>query len=150
MDSSAHSLHTVRVASVGIAGCLRATTCSQDLLSILSQRGIHPRRSLPLSYVFANLLLQPGDCFVLCDAGGGTVVSFSPPHTFPPSDCLPSRQDVISYKVRQLEPSLELEKMTISTSLHLHPLGRKSLKADWAYRRKVWVCIYRCKFQAMA
>ncbi|KAI9868488.1 MAG: hypothetical protein M1813_005932 [Trichoglossum hirsutum] len=42
-------------------------------------------------------LLRPGECFVLCDAGGGTV-------------------DVVSYKVTQLEPILELEEMTISTS----------------------------------
>ena len=80
---------------------------------------------------FANLL-QPGECFVLCDAGGGTVVSFCPSHGFPSSNCLPSHQDVVSYKVTQLEPSLELEKMTNATSLHHHPLSRKSIKADQA------------------
>ena len=98
---------------------------------------------------FANLL-QPGECFVLCDAGGGTVVSSSRSHGFPSSNCLPSHQDVVSYKITQLEPSLELEEMTKATSLNHHPLSRKSIKADQAYRCKVWVCIHRCKFQAMA
>lgn len=40
--------------------------------------------------------LKPGECFVLCDAGGGTV-------------------DVVSYKVWQVEPSLELERVGIPT-----------------------------------
>lgn len=40
---------------------------------------------------------QVGECFTLCDAGGGTV-------------------DVVSYKVTQLVPTLELEKMTMATS----------------------------------
>src|SRR5271155_1856676 len=104
---------------------------------------------LPLSNVFADLL-QPGDYFVLCDAGGGTVVSSFRSHGFPSSNCLPSHQDVVSYRVTQLEPSLELEKMTNATSLHHHPLSRKSIKADQANRCKVWVCIHRCKFQRMA
>jgi hypothetical protein len=56
----------------------------------------------------------------------------------------------VSYKVTQLEPSLELEKMTNATSLHHHPFSGKSIKADQANRCKVWVCIYRCKFQKMA
>ncbi|CZR64187.1 uncharacterized protein PAC_14084 [Phialocephala subalpina] len=41
--------------------------------------------------------LKLGECFVLCDAGGGTV-------------------DCVSYKVTQLEPTLELEEITIATS----------------------------------
>lgn len=40
--------------------------------------------------------LKRGESFVLCDAGGGTV-------------------DVVSYKVKQLEPTLELEKVTFPT-----------------------------------
>lgn len=42
--------------------------------------------------------LKENQCFVLCDAGGGTV-------------------DVAGYRVKQLKPSLELEEMTISTGL---------------------------------
>ncbi|KUJ14621.1 actin-like ATPase domain-containing protein [Mollisia scopiformis] len=41
--------------------------------------------------------LKEGECFVLCDAGGGTV-------------------DCVSYKVTQLEPTLELEEVTTPTS----------------------------------
>jgi hypothetical protein len=40
--------------------------------------------------------LRLRDCFVLCDAGGGTV-------------------DVVAYKVKQIAPNLELEQMTIPT-----------------------------------
>ncbi|KAH8676467.1 hypothetical protein BGZ60DRAFT_556052 [Tricladium varicosporioides] len=40
--------------------------------------------------------IVPGDCFVLCDAGGGTV-------------------DLVSYRVRQVVPSLELEEIAIGT-----------------------------------
>jgi hypothetical protein len=40
--------------------------------------------------------LKLGECFVLCDAGGGTV-------------------DCVAYKVVQLEPTLEIEEMTIAT-----------------------------------
>jgi hypothetical protein len=75
---------------------------------------------LPLSSVFADLL-QPGECFVLCDAGGGTVVSSSRSHVLLSSNRLPSHQDVVSYKVTRLEPSLELEEMTYATSLHQPP-----------------------------
>ena len=37
--------------------------------------------------------LKENECFILCDAGGGTV-------------------DVVGYKVRRLLPTLELEEMT--------------------------------------
>ncbi|KAH7342511.1 hypothetical protein BKA65DRAFT_504250 [Rhexocercosporidium sp. MPI-PUGE-AT-0058] len=40
--------------------------------------------------------LRQGECFVLCDAGGGTV-------------------DVVSYKVKQLEPTFEIEPVTLAT-----------------------------------
>ncbi|KAF2117305.1 hypothetical protein BDV96DRAFT_571885 [Lophiotrema nucula] len=40
--------------------------------------------------------LKKGECFVLCDAGGGTV-------------------DVVGYKVKGTDPSLELEAITIAT-----------------------------------
>jgi hypothetical protein len=40
--------------------------------------------------------LKQNQCFILCDAGGGTV-------------------DVVGYRIKQLTPSLELEQMTIPT-----------------------------------
>ncbi|OCK81694.1 actin-like ATPase domain-containing protein [Lepidopterella palustris CBS 459.81] len=40
--------------------------------------------------------INPGDCFVLCDAGGGTV-------------------DLISYQVKQMTPALKLEEVAIGT-----------------------------------
>lgn len=132
-----------------IVGYLKSPMrCSGHLLSILPAWNVR-RRSLPLSSVFADLL-QLGECFVLCDAGCGTVVSSSRSHGFPSFNYLPSHQDVLSYKVTQLKPSLDLEERTIATSLHYYPLSRKSIKADQAYRCKVWVCIYRCKFQAIS
>jgi uncharacterized protein YxjI len=42
--------------------------------------------------------LKLGECFTICDAGGGTV-------------------DVMSYKVKRLHPSLELEAITDPTGL---------------------------------
>ncbi|KAI9764968.1 MAG: hypothetical protein M1840_007890 [Geoglossum simile] len=45
--------------------------------------------------------IGPGDCFVMCDAGGGTV-------------------DLISYRVRQLSPTLELEEVTVGTGMVFH------------------------------
>lgn len=42
--------------------------------------------------------LKVGECFVLCDAGGGTV-------------------DCVSYKVKQLEPNLEIESVTMATGM---------------------------------
>jgi len=133
MDSSAYSLHIMLAVLARIVGCLESPMrCSGHLLSILPARNIRGQSLLLLS-IFADLL-QSGECFVLCDAGGGTVVSFSRSHGFPSSNCLPSHQDVVSYKIKQLKPSLELEEMTIATSLHHHPLSRKSIKADQTYR----------------
>lgn len=43
--------------------------------------------------------LKANQCFILCDAGGGTV-------------------DVVGYKVKQLTPSVELEQMTTPTGLY--------------------------------
>ena len=120
MDSPAYSLHIMLDVLARIVGCLKSLTrCSGHLLSMLPARNVW-RRSLPLPNGFADLL-QAGECFVLCDAGGGTVVSSSRSHGFPSSNCLPSHQDVVSYKVTQLEPGLELEEMTVPTSLHHHP-----------------------------
>ena len=45
----------------------------------------------------ASLRLDKNDCFILCDAGGGTV-------------------DVVSYQVKDTQPYLELEKATAPTS----------------------------------
>ncbi|KAH0558447.1 hypothetical protein GP486_004893 [Trichoglossum hirsutum] len=57
--------------------------------------------------------LKKGECFVLCDAGGGTV-------------------DVLSYKVKELEPAFEIEAVTLAT-------GRKcgSIFIDIAF--KMWL-----------
>ncbi|OQV06071.1 hypothetical protein CLAIMM_10703 [Cladophialophora immunda] len=43
-----------------------------------------------------EIFLKPNSCFILCDAGGGTV-------------------DVVSYKVKQVEPSLVLERIGVPT-----------------------------------
>ncbi|KIY02396.1 uncharacterized protein Z520_02534 [Fonsecaea multimorphosa CBS 102226] len=43
-----------------------------------------------------QIFLKPNSCFILCDAGGGTV-------------------DVVSYKVKQVEPSLVLERIGVPT-----------------------------------
>lgn len=43
--------------------------------------------------------MQTNDCFILADAGGGTV-------------------DVVSYQVKKVQPHLELEKVTAPTSKH--------------------------------
>jgi len=43
--------------------------------------------------------LKKNECFILVDAGGGTV-------------------DVVGYKVKALTPSLELQEMTRPTGLH--------------------------------
>jgi len=50
--------------------------------------------------------LKNNQCFILCDAGGGTV-------------------DVVGYKVKQLTPSLELEEMTIPTGMNSHHHSRR-------------------------
>jgi hypothetical protein len=47
-------------------------------------------------------ILKNNQCFILCDAGGGTV-------------------DVVGYKVKQLTPILELEQMTAPTGTHSRP-----------------------------
>ncbi|OAL29037.1 hypothetical protein AYO22_02473 [Fonsecaea multimorphosa] len=44
-----------------------------------------------------QIFLKPNSCFILCDAGGGTV-------------------DVVSYKVKQVEPSLVLERIGVPTA----------------------------------
>jgi hypothetical protein len=47
---------------------------------------------------------QVNECFILCDAGGGTV-------------------DTISFQVKRIEPHFELEKVTKPKSKANHPLG---------------------------
>jgi hypothetical protein len=54
---------------------------------------------------------------VLCDAGGGTVVRAHGRRRLLFSNVLSSHKDVVSYKVTQLEPSLELEPVTLPTGL---------------------------------
>lgn len=56
------------------------------------------------------------ECFVLCDAGGGTVVSIF--WALTPAKVLTGGQDVVSYRVTQLEPTLELEQVAIPYSKH--------------------------------
>jgi hypothetical protein len=129
MGVLARGLHVMLAAPAKVAGCLKnLMRCSGHALSVFLARDSR-RQSVPLSNGFADLL-QPGECFVLCDAGGGTVVSFSRSHGFPSSNCLPSHQDVVSYKVTQLEPILELEEMTISTSLHHRSHSKISTEAN--------------------
>ncbi|KAG0645461.1 hypothetical protein D0Z07_8512 [Hyphodiscus hymeniophilus] len=59
--------------------------------------------------------LRPNDCFILCDAGGGTVVSSL---CFPWLDSLMinDTQDVVTYRVVSVVPTLELKAVTIATS----------------------------------
>lgn len=59
--------------------------------------------------------MRKNDCFVLCDAGGGTV-------------------DVVSYKVKQVHPTLQLQIMTI-------PTGRTPFR----YGRSIWLTYCRCE-----
>jgi hypothetical protein len=52
---------------------------------------------------------------VLCDAGGGTVVGQASSICLEEIQFIDMDQDLISYRVRQVVPSLELEEVAIGT-----------------------------------
>lgn len=43
-----------------------------------------------------QLILKKNDCFILCDAGGGTV-------------------DVVAYEVKEVEPTLKISQLSLPT-----------------------------------
>lgn len=55
---------------------------------------LHERRQYPE--------IEVGETFIVCDCGGGTVVGYSPSHDAP--HMLTYTQDIISYKVKSVEP----------------------------------------------
>ncbi|KAH0552832.1 hypothetical protein GP486_006968 [Trichoglossum hirsutum] len=74
----------------------RAFRMLQDIILVTEPEAaaVYSLRSL-LQYEDEDFI-GPGECFVMCDAGGGTV-------------------DLISYRVRQLSPTLELDEVTAGT-----------------------------------
>lgn len=67
--------------------------------------------------VLAYELLQVGDCFVVCDAGGGTVVSNYSTLIFPLKGhtLINSAQDLSSYTILQIHPRIQVEQTGITS-----------------------------------
>ena len=57
---------------------------------------------------------QVGDAFVVCDAGGGTVVSSFESHSVEPKT--DAEQDLISYKITGLDP-LRMEECAVGDGM---------------------------------